>query len=333
MTNLLVMKEQLKTFYGKYDVFITPVLKFLLALISLVMLNQNIGYMYRLKNPAIVLIISLLCSFMPVNLIVVFCALYIVLHVYALSMECAIVVFVLILLMFLLYFRFSPKDALAVVFTPICFHLNIPYVIPLTMGFVGTPLSAVSVACGVVVYYVLNYISINSQTLGNLEAESMIQKFQYVVDNLLNNRSMIVMTIAFSMTIIIVYLIRRLSIDHSWRIALGVGSVLDLIIILMGDMFMDLNVSLVGIILGTIVSVLLIIILQFFVFSVDYSRTEFVQFEDDEYYYYVKAVPKMTVAVPEKKVKRINPQKKSSGKGSSGKSVSRRNLNDDFDIR
>ena len=40
-------------------------------------------------------------------------------------------------------------------------------------------------------------------------------------------------------------------------------------------------------------------------FNVDYSRTEYVQFEDDEYYYYVKAVPKNTVTAPQKRVKTI----------------------------
>ena len=40
-------------------------------------------------------------------------------------------------------------------------------------------------------------------------------------------------------------------------------------------------------------------------FTVDYRRTEYVQFEDDEYYYYVKAVPKVGVSVPEKQVKHI----------------------------
>lgn len=39
-----------------------------------------------------------------------------------------------------------------------------------------------------------------------------------------------------------------------------------------------------------------------------FSRSEKVQFEDDEYYYYVKAVPKMAVAVSEKTVKKINTQ-------------------------
>ena len=34
------------------------------------------------------------------------------------------------------------------------------------------------------------------------------------------------------------------------------------------------------------------------------------QFEDDEYYYYVKAVPKMMVSVPTKTVKKINTQRR-----------------------
>ena len=48
------------------------------------------------------------------------------------------------------------------------------------------------------------------------------------------------------------------------------------------------------------------LVLELLFFSVRViSRTENIQFEDDEYYYYVKAVPKVGVAVPEKKVKRI----------------------------
>ena len=51
-------------------------------------------------------------------------------------------------------------------------------------------------------------------------------------------------------------------------------------------------------------------VIEFFAFHVDYSRVEKVQFEDDEYYYYVKAVPKITVAMPSKTVKKINTPKK-----------------------
>ena len=37
----------------------------------------------------------------------------------------------------------------------------------------------------------------------------------------------------------------------------------------------------------------------------DYKHTENVQFEDDDYYYYVKAIPKRKVAAPDRKVKNI----------------------------
>ena len=57
----------------------------------------------------------------------------------------------------------------------------------------------------------------------------------------------------------------------------------------------------IGIIIGAVAAYICKIVF----FSVDYKRTEYVQYEDDEYYYYVKAVPKVGVAVPEKKVKRI----------------------------
>ena len=65
-------------------------------------------------------------------------------------------------------------------------------------------------------------------------------------------------------------------------------------------------------ILGSILAIVIAKIIEFFRFCVDYSRTEKVQFEDDEYYYYVKAIPKMTVAAQDKTIKKINTQRRPS---------------------
>jgi hypothetical protein len=46
---------------------------------------------------------------------------------------------------------------------------------------------------------------------------------------------------------------------------------------------------------GIVVSFLLAQVVRFFIFNMDYLRVENVQFEDDDYYYYVKAVPKVMV--------------------------------------
>ena len=61
---------------------------------------------------------------------------------------------------------------------------------------------------------------------------------------------------------------------------------------------------------GMLVSVILALIYTFFVFAVDYTRTEFLQYEDDDYYYYVKAVPKITVTAPDVKVQKINSRRR-----------------------
>ncbi len=311
MTNLLEIKEKIIRFYAKFEMYINPVLKFIVMLFMMIAVNSAIGFMSRLKNPAIVLIVALLGSFLPMNVMVILAALVVVVHIYALSMECALVIAMVFLIMFVIYFRFTPKEAVAVILTPLFFVLKIPYVLPLAMGFVGGPLSCISVGCGTVAYYMIHYVNLHSEQFsGESGVDTALTGFRMVIDNLLKNPTMILMTAAFCITVLVVYLIRRLSINYSWYIALGFGAVLEILIILIGSVSMEADVSVVGVILGTLASVVIVFVIQFFVHNLDYSRTEYVQFEDDEYYYYVKAVPKISVEAPQNKVRRINPQGK-----------------------
>ena len=281
MTTLLVAKQYMKLFYSKYEIYITPFLKFLLAFTALRLINSRLGYMAAVNRLPIVLIVALMCSFMPTNFIVIMAALFILLHLYAFSLECTIVIGAAFLLMFLLYFRFSPKDTAVVVLTPVCFVLKIPYVIPISMGLIGTPTSAVSVACGIIVYYMIHYVNVNVSLLRGMTEEETAAKFKIVIDGIMNNKEMVVTIAAFAVTLILVYIIRRLSIDYAWTIAMAAGAFVNVMVILIGDLMFDTNVSILGTVIGTVVSLLLTGILQFFFFHVDYSRTEKVQIEDD----------------------------------------------------
>lgn len=310
MTELLLAKETLKTFVGRYEVYLKPLGKFLLALIALLMINSSTGYMERLNSVSIVLIIALMCSFLPINFTIICSAGFIIAHLYALSMECALVALILFMILALVYFRFSPKDAIIVLLLPMCFYLKIPYLIPVCAGLLAAPTAAVAVACGAVVYYMVSYVSGNVSGLSALEAEDMAGRFRYVVDGFLKNKTMAVAIAAFAVTVIVVYLIRRLSIEHSWTIAIIAGTITQMVILLLGALIMDADVSMVGIIVGSLVSAGIARVVEFMMFQMDYSRTENVQFEDDEYYYYVKAVPKVILSKPEKTVKKINTQRK-----------------------
>ena len=61
MAALLELKENFKRFYNKYDTYLVPALKFIVALVSFFMLNASIGYMEKLNNPVIAVLICYLC--------------------------------------------------------------------------------------------------------------------------------------------------------------------------------------------------------------------------------------------------------------------------------
>ena len=313
MTALLELRENLKKIYSRNEAFILPVIKFLLSFIVLSIINGKMGYMTKLDNMAIVLIVSLLCSFLPTGFMAFFAMMFAVLHMYALSIETAAVGLVVFLLLYLLFLRFTAKEALVVVLTPVLCMLKLPYVMPVAMGLIGTPASCVSVGCGVVVYYLLQTVITNAPTINSMGAEEATAKLRLLIDGMLGNKAMLVMIAAFAITVIVVYLIRRMSVDHSWTIAMVAGVMIEVMILLVGDLMYDTNLSIVSALLGAVVTLIACKIIEFFRFCLDYSRTEKVQFEDDEYSYYVKAVPKMTVAAPTNTVKKINTQRRPAG--------------------
>uniref|UniRef100_UPI0040573935 hypothetical protein n=1 Tax=Acetatifactor sp. TaxID=1872090 RepID=UPI0040573935 len=318
MTGLLELREKIKMIYNRYEVFILPIVKFLLAFIVLNTLNGQLGYMTQLDNVAIVLIAALACSFLPTGSIALFAMIVSLAHMYALSLEVVLIGLCIYMLMFILFLRFSPKESLVVVLTALLCVINVPYIMPVAMGLLGNPASAVSIGCGVVVYYLIQTINLNAATIGTMGDEEATAKLRLLIDGILDNQAMLVMITAFAITVVVVYLVRKMSIDYSWTIAIVAGVMVNLLIILLGDLMYDTNISVGGVILGAVVAALSGKVIEFFRLCLDYSRTEKVQFEDDEYYYYVKAVPKMSVATPTKTVKRINTQQRPvSGNGRS----------------
>ena len=306
MSTLLETKEYIKNFYAKNDAYLKPVMKFLLAFIIFLMMNWKMGYMDRINSIVIVLVAALFCSFMPLKVTALLSGLFMLLHFYALAPECAIVAGVLLILMFLLYIRFVPKETIVILITPLLFLLKIPYVIPVAMGLIGGPASIISVTFGVIISHLIEYTEMNATTITSMDAESAMVKLRFIIDGLVGNKAMIITILAFAVTVILVYTIRRRSMDHAYTIAIITGSLTNIVILLVGDLLFDLNYSIIGVLFGAIIAGVLCRFLEFCTFNVDYKRVENVQFEDDEYYYYVKAVPKITVTTPNKKVKKIN---------------------------
>ena len=126
------------------------------------------------------------------------------------------------------------------------------------------------------------------------------------MQQLFSNKEMWLVMISFTICLLLVYNVRRMSVDHAWEVASVVGIFVNLILMTFGHIMLDVKVDYVDLIVGSLIALFIALLLKIFVFSVDYSRSEYLQFEDDEYYYYVKAIPKVSMTVREKTVKKIN---------------------------
>ena len=306
MDNLYVIKGQLQQVYAKYSKFIDKGVQFILALAAFYMINHDLGFMSLLSNPLITLGLAVICAFLPMIVTVLAAAVLILVQMAAVSLGIMAVTAAVFVIMFVFYVRFSPKTALVILLTPLAFLFHIPYVIPVAFGLVGAPSSVVAIICGTIVYYMIDYVKTSASALKSGGATAMISQLMTYLQQVFQNKEMIITIIAFVIVLFLVYQVRRMAISHAWKSASAAGAVVSIVIMAAGSAALDVKISYPELILGNVAAVIVGLILELLFFAVDYSRTESVQYEDDEYYYYVKAVPKIVVAAPEKTVKRIN---------------------------
>lgn len=293
MDNIYEIRDFIEEIVSRYETLIKAVIRFFLAFLSVSVVNSQLGYMERLDSTTVVLAVSLLSALLPSGMIVFFCSLFIILHCYALSLEAAIVVLAVFLLMFLLYFRFTPQDTMAVLMTPLSFVFGVPEVMPVIYGLKGSPISALSVGFGAAAYFTVDFITGAEDEIRGMKEATTVERFRFILDGVIKNSTMMTYVGAFVITVVIVSIIRRLYFPHAWTIAIAIGIFTDIIALMILSAKFDSDINMGSIIIGSLVSAAVAFLYKLFTFSVDYAKTERVQFEDDGYYYYVKAVPKI----------------------------------------
>ena len=309
MTALLELKQRIKNLYSQYEIYILPVLRFVLAMVYFIWINTNMGYMKQIDNIFIVLILALICSILPSGVMIFVGFALMVAHGYALGIEVAGFMLVLILFMAILFLRFSSDNNLVLVFTPLSFGFSVPTLLPIGSGLLCNAFSALPAGCGVIIYYFIRFIRVQHKLLENPDV-AIADKLKLLTDGIVQNWGMWITVIAFIAVILLVNLIRTRSFDYAWRIAIVTGSVVYIVIMVFGSMFMSVSTELAGIILSGVAAIIIGFVIEFFELGVDYSRTELTQFEDDEYIYYVKAVPKALVSESKKSVKKFTSNSK-----------------------
>ena len=153
------------------------------------------------------------------------------------------------------------------------------------------PLIPVAVGLGVYQFgkYIPGLMDLRVEGATLFESPDIVMDmYGYLSNVILNDKGLILMILAFSSVILVMYFVKKLQIDYIWYITIAVGALTFIAIYSIGNVVLNTQLPLLWPIFGTILSAAIVAVMQFFKFSLDYKSAESLQFEDDDYYYYVK---------------------------------------------
>ncbi len=294
MTALVGLKQKIRSFYGKYELYFVPFIKFAVAFLYFYWITQNMGYLEQLDNTFVLLVFSLLCSILPPVFTTACGFILMIGHALGIGLEAGGFMAFLIVLLLIFFLRLSNGQSIVVACVPICFGLDAPALLPIGSALMGDALSAFPAGCGVVLYYFVRQLRVQAPVLSG-DTLGPLEKLQLMVTGdgaLMNNWAMWLTIIAYVAVILVVNLIRTRSINYAWRIAIIAGGVLYVLVMYIGSFYFRVRILAGVLALQTMISVVIGLIMEILFFGGDYARAEKLQFEDDDYYYYVKVIPK-----------------------------------------
>lgn len=307
MNKLLNIRKRIQDFYSKNDGYLGPILKAVCMLVILLVINTKIGYSSILCSWNIVLIATLAAALLPWNAMTFIAAIYSVIHLFSLSWEIAAVAILIYIIAAALQYVFLPGFGIAVVLIPVFYYLHIPYLIPIVLGLVGGSTTFIPACTGTLVYFFINGASSNAEYYlrGASSTSATMEAFPQILSIFKDNNLMLISIITFGVITLATYFIRRRPIDFAAYIAAGAGGIIGILLFVIGGLAGNIAVPYVEMLIGSVISIALAMLIEFWLVATDYDHTEFLQYEDDDYVYYVKAVPKIKITTKQVEIKEI----------------------------
>lgn len=301
MNTLIKFRDSVRKYVLAREVWMMRIWNMVTSFVALLIINSNFGYLKVINHWYIALAIALVCGFLPFRGAAIVISLVLFINLYTLSMDVALVAAGLYVAGLLFCAYFHGKNTYNMVTVPVCFGLHAPFVIPMGAGLLRNLNELSSVICGGVMAYYLHVVKENVSAI--LDETSNVSAISLIKEEVFTSSMFYFFMVALSAMFVIVYLLRTTNMRMSWLIADACGVIVEFFIMLSGYLLIGNKAEIPSLIWGNILVFFVGFFLNYFVLDLDYSRIEKVQFEDDDYYYYVTAVPKIRIVEEEKEVK------------------------------
>ena len=307
MIQLLLIRDSIKSVFKKYNSAIIPVFRFIAAFITFALINGDLGYNEKLTGISVLVLLSAISAFFPMGVTVFLSGILMIFHIYSASMFLSLIFIVIIAILYFLLMRLAPGYSSLIIAIPVLTFFHMEALVPIAVGLVGSPIAIFAMIPGIVVSVLFNIIKeAVKMSAGSMQIEDNLQIYVFVIKSLLENKLMLLMIAAAIAVFLATYICRRLAVSHSYILGIMAGIIVNLIVMIVGGLVFEVNVSVLWIFLGSIISGALAFAVQFFKYLLDYSSVEHLQFDDDDYFYYVTAVPKLSVTSPDLNILKIN---------------------------
>ncbi|MBQ1597810.1 MAG: hypothetical protein VZR32_06310 [Candidatus Weimeria sp.] len=265
-------------------------------------MRQMFGFHDLLSSNMILIPLGIICFFVPLSAAGLIMMIYTTLQVMSLSQSAGVMLFLMFMLSYIFSNAYQARQLTHFVGVTVLYRMHIPYLAPLWAGLFGNISEVTTIICGSVISFYLKTVHDSVPQIA--DAPDTVNALD-LVQSMVSNPMFFVYELAIVGMFVMVWLFRSSKLKHSWVWAVIFGTLTEFVIMLGGSLFLNDSRGLTQITVGSLVT-LIVGILLFFVFQdLDFKRVETVQFSDDEYYYYVTAVPRIRLAEEDKEIKKI----------------------------
>ncbi|MBQ9032544.1 MAG: hypothetical protein IJ106_14000 [Parasporobacterium sp.] len=310
------IKNRIDDYYLKHPTIAGFATRFVISILALLLLRFNIGFNPILSNIFFVVLFAAVCSFIPAKFMTLALVAYAAVQIFSLSTGLGVLAGILFLIMYLIYFRFDEKTGYAIVLVPLLCIIKLPFLAPVVLAIVASSGTIVSILLGFFAYYFLHYLQMNTAVFMGATDATEIRKMSMALSGLFSYREMWFTMACVMLAFFAAYYLKKININKSGYMAISIGTGIYLILTLISNLLCDSMTynKLFWIVIGSVITCFLGMIITDLVLPLDYSRTELLEFEDEEYKYFVRAVPKASVTRTSIKIKRIYSRKRTDGR-------------------
>ena len=306
MKQIIRVKDYIQAFLEKYGRYVDGVLRFVFAMALYMTIIYNAGYSKTLSSPFVAVLMAVAAALLPVSLTSVLACALVIAEMASVSIVIAGISVVFIAVMLLMYYVFRMGDSFLMSASLLFCLIRMPaLILPFAMLF--PPLKIIPVVFGIVIYGIIIIVrkdfSVLAARNGSLTLAGRVNLF---LNDFFTSERLLLVLLAVVVAMLIIRTIRSSKMNYAPIVSMIVGDVLFGIIMIFGNYYLNAGISYPMLAVSLALNILMALIIIAFRFNFDYKRTENVQFEDDEYYYFVKAVPKTRISVTEKRVENIS---------------------------